>query len=74
MWQDGTRPAQEPSATAPFIERAKKDEKNLGNRPPRHDSISRNTSEELTSALSLAIRNVTAKCYTVGELSLRPLP
>ena len=48
------------------------EEKNLEG--PHHNPISTNTSEELTFALSGAIRNVKAKCYTAGEVWLRPLP
>jgi hypothetical protein len=68
MWHDGRTPAPTRAASYSLSFRGrKKARKILEN--AHDDPFSRNTSEELTSALSPAVRNVAAKCYTVVELT-----
>lgn len=67
MWHEGSPPPLHPNRQLqPVIQRADKSEKIL--ETAHDDPFSRNTSEKLTSALSPAVRNVAAKCYTVVEL------
>jgi len=67
MWHDGCPPPLEPPVTACHSEGGKKARRIL--ETAHDDPFSRNTPEELTSALSPAVRDVAAEgCYTVVEL------